>query len=67
MLFIFLTSHNICALSTNQVLANSKEGEKQYETSSAIGGDVIMEDKGYPSVQYPYSTQPLELNKVLEE
>ena len=35
------------------------ETEKQNETSSAIGGGPIMEDDGYPSVQYPSDRQPL--------
>ena len=47
------------SLSTNQLVPNSKERKKQHETSSAIGGELIMEDDGYPTVQNPYSTKPL--------
>ena len=46
------------SLSTNRVLANSKEGEKQHKTSSPIGWEIIMEDDGYLTVQNPYSTKP---------
>ena len=53
------------SLSTNQFLANSKEREKQHETSSAIGGEIIMEDEGYPTVQNPYSTKPKDFPYIL--
>ena len=29
------------------------------ETTSAIGGEIIMEDDGYPTVHNPYSKLPL--------
>ena len=36
----------------------------QDETSSAIEGEPIMEDEGYPTVQNPYSTKPLYITSL---
>ena len=47
-------------LSTNCFLAWIKEREKQHETSSAIGGELIIKNNGYSTVQNSNSTKPVD-------